>query len=326
MAGKASKTESRTAVYVIAGKDEFLVSSRCEELLDSLLSREERPMCLYQPDMKQAKITDVLDELRTLPFLADKRVVLLRDAEDFISANRASFENYFESPSPTGVLILQVGTWLKTTRLAKRLPDIGTLISIGEIKSKDLPAFAVKYAQDKYHKKMSASTAYALIDLVGDSPGRLCSEIEKLAVFLGNESTITPRHLSEVIGGTRIFDAFAVIDSLMGGDAAGAILKLRNMFEGSREAEYTVVGAFAYHFRRLFQARVMLDHRQSERAILQQCRVWYNQKGFLNQLRQLSLSRIGTVLSQLARIDFKIKTGQTTAPVALEQLALTLAG
>ena len=77
-------------------------------------------MSLYQPDCTKVELSEVLDELRTLPFLAEKRVVVLKDADKFVSEHRAALENYFDEPSKTGVLILTVEKWMKTTKLAKK--------------------------------------------------------------------------------------------------------------------------------------------------------------------------------------------------------------
>jgi DNA polymerase III delta subunit len=42
-------------------------------------------------------------------------------------------------------------------------------------------------------------------------------------------------------------------------------------------------------------------------------------------LRKLSLRQIGTYLQQLAETDYRIKTGRTKTPVAMEQFVLKLA-
>ena len=61
-------------------------------------------MALLSVDADKAEISDIFDELRTAPFLTDKRVVLIRRAEDFISKYRESLEKYFEKPSNMMVL------------------------------------------------------------------------------------------------------------------------------------------------------------------------------------------------------------------------------
>lgn len=327
MAVKAKKTKSGAkSICVIAGKDEFLVANQCEALVGELLTDEQRPMCLYQPKADEVAVADVLDELRTLPFLADRRVVLIKDADKFVSANREILEKYFDDPSPTGVLILAVASWPGNTRLAKKLPKVGQLIKVTDIARRSLPKYVADYTRGEHAKSFAAGAAQLLVELVGDEPGRLCSEADKLAMYVGDKKNITSDDVEKLIGHNRMFNAFAVIDAVTEGNVGCAIERLRNMFASDRQAEFRVVGAFAYHFRRLFKARAMLDKGTNRNQVATQLGLWGNVDGFFSQLSRISLEGIGTVLAQLARIDYLVKTGQADVKVAVEQLVLRLGG
>ena len=323
MAAKRAKTIGKfKPVYVIAGKDNFLTSTECQSLLDKILPLEQRPLALLQVEADKADIADVFDELRTLPFLAQKRVVLIKGADKFVSNYRENLETYFDKPSGCGVLILVVSTWAKNTRLAKKLPQIGELIDISEFKPWQLPGYAADYARSKHNKILSKSSASILVELVGDDPGRLVSEIDKLAVFSGEQKTISAKDIESLIGHNRMFNAFGVIDAITAGDMAGALGRLRNMFATDKNADYTTVGAFAFHFRRMFNAKAMLDNGDNPKYIAGKLRIFYNKEAFFRQLKKTTLKTLGSILEQLARIDYSIKTGQTTAKVAIEKLVL----
>ncbi len=325
-ANKAKNRQNTKPVYVIAGKDNFLTATRCRELLDQLLTPEQRPMALYQPEQSdKADITEILDELRTLPFLADVRVVLIKDADKFVSNHRELLEKYFDRPSPTGVLVLAVQTWPKNTRLAKKLAKIGELFNVSELKPWQLPAYAVDYARKQYDKGLSKTTAGFLVELVGDDAGRLTREVDKLAMYAADQKTITAQHVESLIGHNRMFNAFAVIDAVTAGNVGAAVDRLRNMFATDKNADFTTVGAFAYHFRKMFNAKVMLDEGNAVNYIAGKLRIWYNKDAFFAQLGKTSLNTIADVLQQLARIDYQIKTGRSSPKVALEKLVLDLA-
>ncbi len=326
MAVKAAKAgKGAASVYVICGKDAFLVAQECEALLDRLLPAEQRPMALYQPPAEQAEIADVLDELRTVPFLAERRVVLIKDADAFVSANRQHLENYFEKPAPRGVMILTVNTWTKTTRLAKKLPDIGQLVDVGDIGARQLPQFACRWAESKYGKKLASATAHLLVELTGDDPGRIASEIDKLAAYVGDRQTIAADDVHKLIGNNRMFNAFAVIDSMTAGDFATALKRLRNMFAADKSAEYTVVGAFAYHLRKMFAAKVLLGRGVNPRQVAQQLRIFGDTDRFFRQLSRMTLEDIGDIICRIARIDYLTKTGGAECKLAIEHLVIELA-
>ena len=311
-------------IYVIAGKEGSLVSARCEKLLDELVDPEQRAMCLYKPDADKALASDVLDELRTLPFLADRRVVLIKNADDFVSKNRDLLESYFDKPCPTGLFILTVSSWPGNTKLAKKLSKVGRLISVTNPKPWQLPDKLVTYARGAHDKNISKAAAELLVELAGENLIILYGEIDKLALFVDSEKAITSKHIESLAGQNRLFNIFAVIDAVLAGNVAKAVDRLRKMFDSDKSAEYTFVGAFAFHFRRMFGAKVLLDKGVGTSDIASRLRIWGNKSGFFAQLRKLSLEQIAANLQQLAKIDYQIKTGQVQAKVAAEQLVYRL--
>ncbi len=311
-------------IYVIAGKDESLVGARAQELVDSLLEPQQRMTALLSVDGDEAIVSEVLDELRTLPFLADKRVVLVKKADGFVSKHREILERYFEKPATTGVLILAVASWDARTRLSKMLPKVGSAIALEQPPKWKLPEHLVQYAATKHKVKLNRDAAEMLVELIGEELAQLYNELEKLTLFARDEKVIRADHVESLIGHHRIYDAFEVIDATIGGNAGQAIKRLRNMFEEDKSAEYSVVGAFAFHLRRMFQARSLLDKRTSPIEIAKQLRIWYNKDRFFAQLQRITLPQIAAFLEELAAVDYATKTGQAQAAVAIEQLVLKL--
>ena len=305
---------------MIFGQDAFLVSKESEKMLDSILEPDQRAMALYEPKAESANIADVLDELRTLPFLAPKRVVLIKGAESFIKANADQLGAYLDDPSPSGILILTVTSWDKRTRFHKKIQGTGGLIEIAKMYSNQMPAYVTAYAQQNHGIQLDGQCSRFLVELVGDDPGRLCCEMDKLAIFVAPKKTVTFQDIERLIGKNRMFDAFGVIDSINAGKIGPALARLRNMFQADKSTEYTVVGAFGYHFRRLFRVKAMIEKGTSPQQAAMKSGVRFHQQEFLRQVAQMPLAQIAKVLAELGKIDFGLKTGQTTASVAMERL------
>jgi DNA polymerase III subunit delta len=322
---KAGKPQGHSAIYVVVGKDRFLVEMECARLLDEVIPAAEREMGLISPEAGRAEAAEIFDELRTPGFLVPHKVVLLKDADDFISRNRDAMELYFDRPSTSGTLILTVSSWLKTTKLAKKLLEVGKLIATPELKDWQLPDFAMRYASERFGKAMSKPAAQMLVELVGDEPGLIAGQVEKLAMFVDTRKSITPEDVTAIVGRNRFFDAFEVIDSMTAGDMPTAITRIRSMFRNDKESEYSAVGAFAFHFRKMFTAKTRLAKGESADAMAPSLRLWGSNKDiFFRQLQRVSLLDIGVVLRKLAAIDHATKTGQGTAAVSLEQLVMTM--
>lgn len=322
----AKRQQDVLPVYVVAGKDAFLVSQQCERLLDRLLPVEQRAMALYQPRSDEVQLSEVFDELRTLPLLAARRVVLLREADDFISQHREALEKYLDAPSPTGVLVLAVASWPKTTRLAKKLPTVGELMDVGEIAPWELPKYAARVAREQFGKEMSSATADLLIEFAPEGPGPVAAEIEKLAVYVGDRPVISSEDVEALVGHNRVVNAFAVLDEAIQGRGVQAIERLRNMLASDRSAEYSAIGAFAWYVRQMFAARAMLDKGMPRQAIEPRLKVGRRiRDAYFARLTTMSLSSIAAILVQLARIDHGVKTGRMTLEAAIEQVVLRLA-
>jgi DNA polymerase-3 subunit delta len=311
-------------IYVLAGEP-TIVSIEYEKLLDRLIEPEQRLAGLFDADPARVSISQVLDELRTLPFLSDKRVVVVRGAEKFISNNRPLLEKYFDTPSHTGVLILAVTNWDGRTKLAKKLTSVGELINADKPKSGQLTVRLIRYAGEVHNIRLSNTAADLLVNLSGDDLPTLYSELDKLALYVHPEKNVTPDHVESLIGHNRLFNCFNAIDAIITGNLAEAIDRLRRMFEADRSTEYTFVGAFAFHFRRMFNAKVLLEKGVNTFEIAKRLRIWHNREDFFAQLRKVSIEQLGRNLQLLGETDYAIKTGRTQPKVAAEQLVFKLA-
>lgn len=324
-AARTTKSETKRYIYVIAGKETTLVDAECDQLIDRLVGPEERATGLLNVEAGSMSITEVMDELRTLPFLTSRRVVVLKNADKFITANRELIEAYFENPNPTGILVMTVSSFNARTKLAKKLPQVGQLISVSQPSAGQLPARLRQYALDAHSKTLQNQASELLTELVGDEVVQLYSEIDKLAVYVGQKKAITADDVNSLVGHNRLFDAFDVINSLIAQDTAGAVDQLRRLFNQDRNAQYTFIGALAYHLRRMFAAKVMLQKGRSEWDVGKALRIWHRADAFFTQLRKTSLVEIGLLIQRLARADYEIKTGRATPRTAIEQMIMAVA-
>jgi DNA polymerase-3 subunit delta len=311
-------------IYVLAGEP-TIVSFEYERLLDRLIEPEQRVTGLFDADAGRVSISQVLDELRTAPFLSDKRVVVVRGAEKFISNNRPLLEKYFDNPSPSGVLILTVTNWDGRTKLAKNLGRVGELIDANNPKFGQLTSRLIRYAGEAHNIRLGRTAAELLVSLGGDDLPTLYSELDKLALYVHPKRSITPDDVESLTGHNRLFNCFNAIDAIITGDLAEAVNRLRRMFEADRDAEYTFVGAFAFHYRKMFNAKVLLEKGVHTSEITRRLGIWYNREGFFAQLQKVSIEELGRSLGLLGETDYAIKTGRAQPRVAAEQLVFKLA-
>ncbi|MBN1766625.1 MAG: DNA polymerase III subunit delta [Sedimentisphaerales bacterium] len=320
-----NKEASFYPMVVIYGKERRRCIDILDEVVTDALNGADEQMALSTYDGSDVTLADVLDDLRTLPFLSDHRVVVVKSADEFISEYRQGLEEYLEAPASTGILILQAVSFPGNTRLAKKAKAIGKIYSCDPVPVKDLPGYLSQYAGDHYQLKLDRDAAAMLIELGGDEAGMLVNEIDKIATYLSGHkdkgARITCHEVELLVGNNRQYNVFNVIDAMSRSDTATALDLLDMMLTQDRDAQFRAVGAFAWHFRRLYQGRILREQGVAESNIVSQLRVWPHsvQQQFLRQVRMMDLAGLGAVLQQLMRIDLASKTGGGTVRTGLEK-------
>jgi len=150
-------------------------------------------------------------------------VVLIREAETFITAHREKLENYLARPSPTGTLILECRSFPKTTRLSKAAAAVGgQLIECKKLVGRALVDFVVSEARSQ-NKRIDPAAAARLIDMVGQDTGILATEVEKLALYAADRPALTEQDVTDLVGQSREEKIFAVMDAAAAGRLTDAL-------------------------------------------------------------------------------------------------------
>src|SRR5438034_120500 len=124
---KAAKAKPQP-VYVLAGDEAFLKRHALAALDTVLLGDADPDFARTVHPGATADWSAVRADLDTLPFLSPRRVVVIDQADPFVTKYRPALEKYAAQPAKTGVLVLDVKTWPATTKLAKLVPDAATIM------------------------------------------------------------------------------------------------------------------------------------------------------------------------------------------------------
>ncbi len=303
-------------VYVLCGSDAFLIDEAYRLLLSRIIGDAD-PQTSVRVFEVTAELSEVLDELRTIPFLAPRRAVIIRDAEAFVSAHREAMEKYLGSPAGSSTLILIVATWRKNTRLAKLVDKIGQAIDCNAPEVAALHGWVVKAAADR-GKKIASDAAELLLAYRGADLAALDGEMEKLSLYLADREQITVEDIEKLVTATTGPGAFALTNAISAGDTAAALRALGGALT-RRGEEFRVLGMIAWGLRRALSASQQLARNQEPtlRMPPAQARV------FRAMLHRRPLEVINKDFRKLLAADLAMKTG-TSPSTALQELVIAL--
>ena len=244
-------------VYVLRGTDPYLLQKGRAAVRQRAIADADPGLALVEFDGGQAQVADVLDALRTLPFLAPRRLVLLRDAEAFLSAGtRPPMEKYLEAPSPTGVLCLQVASWNGSTRLGRRVAEIGLVVACEADRPNRIPGWLRKQARDAYGKALTFEGASLLQAFLGDDFAALTHALDALALYVGDADTIEATHVDALVARGHHERVWDLCDAVADGQAARA-LELLDVFWTEGMAAPQIVGLLRPTYRQLIRVRAL---------------------------------------------------------------------
>lgn len=308
-------------IYILHGKDGFLRDAARREIVAAAVGDADRQLCVASFDAT-AELADVLDELRTLPFLAPHRVVIVRDADPFVAAHREALEQYLREPVATATLVLIVSSCpKKNTRLARLAAKIGRMIDCSSPDRRGAGRF-LKDAAARRGKKLAPDAAELLVQWIGEDLATLDAEIEKLSLYTGPRETISAEDVSAVVSATAGPAAFALVNALTAGDARAALAALDGMLTGRGE-EFRVLGIIGWHLRKAMRAQQLIAEGRPPDAALHSCNVRYGKREFLGMLRRRPAPVLREDFRRMIRADLGMKTG-AAATAALQPLVVEL--
>lgn len=214
-------------VYLIHGEEGYFIDELLKEFVKVLpeADREFNTYTLYGP---QTTPQQVIDACRSFPMMADKQVVILKEAQEMPANIISKLKPYLEQPSSTTLLVIAGrGAKVRSAEVSKAVKKGGGVVYEAE----KLKPFAIPNLIQTIAKgaglNIEQKSVTMLADYIGTDAARLYNEIEKLAFILGEGMTITPEAIERNIGISKDYNNFELIDALSVKDSEKAFKTIR---------------------------------------------------------------------------------------------------
>jgi DNA polymerase-3 subunit delta len=321
---KAGKAKPQP-LYVLHGDEDFLKRRVLEALRGLVMGPggDDLGPSVHAGD--KAAFAAVLDELQTAPFFSPRRLVVVENADPFVTRYREALEKAVPRLPSSGTLVLDVKSWPATTRLARLIDPASTIACKAPMASR-LPAWCVEWASARHGKQLAEPAAELLVELIGPEMGQLDQELFKLAVYVGGRARIDADDVDKLVGSSRAENTWKIFDAIGAGRPGEALALLDRLLDQGEEP-LRILGAFSMQLRRLAQVARLQQQGLSLGAALDQAGVHtYQAKGVEQQLRHLGRRRTERLYDWLLRANTGLKGGSQLPPRALlERLVIQLA-
>lgn len=213
----------------------------------------------FNVDVVEGKPTAarILGLAQTVPMMAERRVVIVRDLSAAAADELTQLVPYFERPSDTTVLLAIA------SKVDKRLKFWQTADKrkwIAELRAPKQLAPWVQAEAKAQRVELASGAADRLVELIGPDLARLSGTLGQLALFAGVGQVVTRTHIDTLIATTRERTVFELTDALGARDEVAALAALRALAD-QRESAIGVLSMVTRFVRQVLVAKELQARR-----------------------------------------------------------------
>jgi DNA polymerase-3 subunit delta len=223
-------------------------------------------------DGDTAKWGDLRDDLATASLfdMGDKRTIVIRSADKFLSSHRPEVEKYVAKPGGASRFVIELDSLASNTRVYKAIHKDHLLVACGNATDSKVGVtaatrrkFLTGYVAGRHNAKLEKNAADALLEMMGEEIGMLDTEIAKLALYRDPGDKIDEALVRDVVAGWQGKTVWQITDAIAAGDAADALRQLDKLMSGGQKP-IALLPQIAWSLRRLGMATACFQQREAE--------------------------------------------------------------
>ncbi len=306
------KSRKYAPVYFMQGEETYFINLIADYIEANVLTEAEKGFNQVVVYGKDVTMADVLTNARRFPMMAERQVVIVKEAQDITDLNKEIgaklLLDYVARPVPSTVLVFchKHKSLDKRRELGKKIDQYVTTLTAKKLYDNQLPEFILEYMRER-KVGIEERAVMALCEYIGNDLNRLANEIDKLLVTMKEGDTITLEVVMSQVGVSKEYNIFELQKAILHRDVLLAN-KIVNYFE-SNTKKNPIIPVVAYmfsFFSKLLAASVLPD--KNEKAIASALKVSpYAVRDYSLALRQFSPAKIIDNITLLKEADLKLK-------------------
>jgi len=315
------------AMVILHGKEPFLMSRYTDDL-QAVLGEAHGEIERIVFDGETVDLASVLDEVRTFDLLMRHKLVVVDNADSFLTAKgadkstRQALERYAQSPVSSATLLLRASTW-RPGKLDKIVNKKGLVYKLQSYNESDTMRWCVARCEKEHGCTLDAQGAQLLVQRIGVSLTRLDTELGKLSSKVAPETIISKDDVIEMVGLSREEQAWEIQSVLLTGNEQASLTKLGELLDVSRQPRELLMWSVVDLTRRLSAAATMLDCGASSGDIRKSLKLFGDGGNrMMSVAKRKSPSHFANLFTDAIAVDARTRSGTLDGRRGLEVLAL----
>ena len=320
-------------LYVLIGEDDFSIRETLEEIKRNSGDAAALLTNTTTLDGRQVSIEQLKNASETVPFLADKRLVIVEGLFSRFESNRRTGRRKTKKSET-------VEEWRAFSEAAKNVPEFTEMVLIdgktggsnpllnelaktARVKTFPLMKDAqlrqwVNRRGEKAGGTIAPGAVNALVRFVGNDLWMMSNEVNKLAAYTG-ERRIEEEDVKAVVSNAQDAGIFSLVDAIVESRTRPARELLQNLLrQGAAPAQ--LLAMISRQVRIIFQIKELRSLKKNRAEIQQKLGLTsdFVVRKAWEQSEKYTLDRLKEIYHRLLETDIAIKTGKYDGDLALD--------
>lgn len=310
------KNHSFKPVYLLFGEEAFLRNSYKNQMKTAITAGD--TMNFNQFEGKGIDVQEVISLAETMPFFAEKRLILVENSGLFKSAPDEIL-TYLPQIPETTCLIFVESEVDKRSKMFKKVKELGYTV---EMKRQDLTQLA-RWAGtllSREGKKITGNTMELFLHMIGDDMENIRMELEKLISYTMGREVITDEDV-EAICTVRITNKiFDMVTAIVNRQTKKAMELYEDLLT-LKEPPMRILFLIARQFNQILQVKELMGKGMDKGSIASKLKIPPFAAGkIMPQSRTFTREQILSYVNLCVDAEEAVKTGKLNDRMAVELL------
>ena len=311
-------------IIVLEGKDEYRLSERVAEFRLTVTPPEMSNINTTMLDGNIVTIEELLTSLSTVPFMADRRLVIVEGLLNRLGGSKKDLGEWLNFPDllkdlpPTANLLLIEREPIPSNKLLSTILRLGQVEKFSPLRHRDLLDW-INTRCSKLGLDIERTAVALIADSVGSELRLIDSELNKIKTY-SRGRLITREDITLMVPYVRQQNVFRVVDSVIEGRTRDA-LNASSMLIGLGESPSGIVRMIERQLRFLILAKHLLSRKIPTGDIGKHINLsGYPLQKTLEMERKISQARIMSMHDNLLKSNIRVREGKLTEQESFDLL------
>jgi len=320
---KRASKGSLDPVYVLVGTERLLIERVVDTVRKAVDSTGAPGLNIEVFDGKDLDAARVISAARTLPMMADTRLVLLRHVDAMTPTEQTNLAEYLADPCDSTCLLVTATKLDGRAKLSKAAKKAGVLIEAKPLRGRELREFIRAEATAREHK-IAPEAIEALLDAVGDDLAAIDDAVERLSLFVGAGQRIDTDAVTMCVTRIRVESIWSLVDAIGLKDRRKGVAAAQSLLD-DREPPLRLLAMVARQLRIVARMREALSEGLRPQDAAKRAGAPPFKAGDLTEsARRFTADSLGDAFTLIAETDRALKGSKRPPDVILQDAVLQL--